>query len=253
MMIKRRKEKAISALRSFGVALFWLAIWWLLALAVDKAFLLPAPAEVGERFIALIFTGEFWQATLLSLLRIVTGFVLGMASGIALAVMMYKSRIVYILLAPFIKAVRATPVVSFIILALVWIAGGRLPVFISFLMVLPVAWANTLGGIESTDKQLLEMAALFKVKPRRIVSRVYLPSLKPYLVAAATTGLGLAWKSGITAEVLSTPRLAIGSELQTAKIYLETADMFVWTIVVIILSLLLERLLLHLVKRGSGA
>jgi len=252
-MKQRQNNKALDAIRGLGIALFWLMVWWLLALAVNKNFLLPSPQAVGERFIALVFTGEFWQVSLWSLLRIVAGFGLGLAAGVALGLLMHKSRIAYMLLAPFIKAVRATPVVSFILLALVWIAGGALPIFISFLMVLPVAWANTSSGIESTDQQLLEMAALFRIRPGRVVRRIYLPSLKPYLVAAATTGLGLAWKSGITAEVISSPRLAIGSELQSAKIYLETADMFVWTIVVIILSLLLERLLLAVVKPGGGA
>jgi NitT/TauT family transport system permease protein len=250
-MKNKIKQKALPALKGLAVVIFWLLVWWLLAAAVNKEFLLPTPAAVGERLIALIFTADFWLVTVTSLLRIVAGFALGMVSGIALAALVAKSKLAYALLAPFIKAVRATPVASFIILALIWIAGARLPIFISFLMVLPVAWANTLAGIENTDKQLLEMAGLFRVKPSRIRRQIYWPSLRPYVMAAATTGLGLAWKSGITAEVIAQPGLAIGSELQAGKVYLETADVFVWTVVVIILSLLLERLLLRLVRRGT--
>ena len=97
--------------------------------------------------------------------------------------------------------------------------------------------ANASSGIENTDKQLLEMASLFKVKTWRIWADIYWPSLRPYLLAAATTGLGLAWKSGITAEVIASPKFAIGSELQSAKVYLETPDIFVWTIVVVFLSI----------------
>lgn len=250
-MMNKQKEKAFLVLKGLMVALFWLGIWWIVALAVNKEFLLPMPLEVWERFFQLIFIGEFWKITIASLLRIIAGFGLGMLMGMFLAVLMHKSRIAFALLSPFIKTVRATPVVSFIILALVWIGGGRLPIFISFLMVLPIAWANTLAGIESTDKQLLEMSSLFKVKSSRIFRRIYMSTLRPYLLAAATTGLGLAWKSGITAEVIAPPKLAIGSELYAAQIYLETADTFVWTIVVIILSLLLEKLLLRLMKRGA--
>ncbi|NLF80557.1 MAG: ABC transporter permease subunit [Clostridia bacterium] len=249
---KKNHKKALRIVKGLAVLAFWLCVWWLAAAAVDREFLLPAPAAVAGRFLALVSTADFWLVTGASLLRIVAGFLLGMLAGVALAALVAKSKLAYALCAPFIKAVRATPVASFIILALIWIAGARLPIFIAFLMVLPVAWANTLAGIEHTDRQLLEMAAVFKVKKSRIRRQIYWPSLRPYVVAAATTGLGLAWKSGITAEVIAQPKLAIGSEVQAGKVYLETADVFVWTAVVIALSLLLERLLLLLVKRGSS-
>ena len=251
-MNKMHNKKALSVLKGVAVALFWLAVWWVLALAVNKQLLLPSPLEVGERFCALIVQGEFWVITVSSLLRVLAGFALGMVVGLAMAILMHKSKIIFALFSPFIKAVRATPVASFIILALVWITSGRLPVFISFLMVLPVAWANATSGIENTDKQLLEMAAIFKVKTWRVWVDIYLPSLRPYLLAAATTGLGLAWKSGITAEVIASPKFAIGSELQSAKVYLETPDIFVWTIVVVFLSIVLEKLLLRLLRKGMS-
>ena len=250
--MKMHNNKALSVLKGVAVALFWLAVWWALALAVNKELLLPDPLEVGKRFCALVVEAEFWRITISSLLRVLAGFALGMLAGLALAILMHKSKILFALLAPFIKAVRATPVASFIILALVWIASPRLPIFISFLMVLPIAWANASSGIENTDKQLLEMASLFKVKTWRIWADIYWPSLRPYLLAAATTGLGLAWKSGITAEVIASPKFAIGSELQSAKVYLETPDIFVWTIVVVFLSIVLEKLLLRLLRKGAS-
>ena len=248
-MTEISNNKALSVLKGFAVAVFWLAIWWLLAVAVNRELLLPDPLTVVERFGVLVVQPEFWLITVKSLLRVLAGFVLGMLSGMLLAVLMHKSKVIYAVFSPFIKTVRATPVASFIILALVWISSGMLPIFISMLMVLPVAWANTISGIENTDKQLLEMAQLFKVRPWKIWLGIYWPSLRPYLLAAATTGLGLAWKSGITAEVIASPKFAIGSELQSAKVYLETPDIFVWTIVVVVLSVALEKLLLRLMKR----
>ena len=250
-MSEKKKTKALPILKGFGVVLFWLGVWWIVALAINKELLLPSPVEVWQRFFELIVLPEFWRITATSLLRFLAGFGLGMIVGIGMAVLMHNSRIIYTLFAPVIRAIRAIPVASFIILALVWIASGQLPIFISFLIVLPVAWSNTLAGLENTDKQLLEMAALFKVKTLRVYRQIYLPSLRSHLLAAGTVGLGLAWKSGITAEVIASPQWAVGTELQEAKIYLETADIFVWTVVVIILSLLLEKLLTHLMKRGE--
>ena len=247
---KTPHKKGRAALKSLAVLVFWLAVWQILSFLVHKELLLPAPLLVGQRFCELICTGEFWLIAGASLLRILEGFVCGMLGGVALAILMHFSPLVRALFAPLIKALRATPVASFIILALVWISAIRLPAFISFLMVLPVAWANTQAGISDTDPQLLEMAAAYHLPKITVWRKIYFPSLYPHLISAATTGLGLAWKSGITAEVIVSPRLAIGSELQAAKVYLETTDTFVWTAVVIALSLLLEQLLLRLARRG---
>jgi len=257
-MVKNKRRNLIGekrgyrVLRGIGVAIFWVAVWWILAAIIHKELLLPDPVSVAIRFGELVVTWPFWQVTLSSLFRVVAGFALGMVFGILLAVLMYKSRMAFALFSPLIKVVRATPVASFIILALVWISGGRLPIFISFLMVLPVAWSNAYTGLKNTDPQLLQMASVFNVSPWAICRNIYVPSLHPYLVAAATTGLGLAWKSGITAEVIASPSFAIGSKLQNAKVALETVDVFVWTVVVVALSMLLEMLLLRAVKGGKN-
>jgi NitT/TauT family transport system permease protein len=123
----------------------------------------------------------------------------------------------------------------------VWLATGDIPIFISFLMVVPLIWANVHTGIAGTDTQLLEMAKVYRFSPARKIGYLYVPSVMPYFTAACSTGLGFAWKSGIAAEVIALPALAIGKQIYNAKIYLETVDLFAWTIAVILLSVLLER------------
>ena len=117
-------------------------------------------------------------------------------------------------------------------------------------MVLPMVWANVSQGIEATDAKLLEVARLFRFSRWKTLWKVYLPSVRPYFVAACTTGMGFAWKSGIAAEVLGTPRGTIGRELYNAKIYLETPDLFAWTAVVVLMSVLIEKGMLALLNRS---
>ena len=78
---------------------------------------------------------------------------------------------------------------------------------------------------------------------------MYLPHCLPYFSAGALTSLGLAWKAGIAAEVLCTPNHSIGKQVYDAKVYMETAEVFAWTLVVILLSLALEKLLKHCLER----
>ena len=239
---------------------FWLGAWQLGAFLVElhvegrgNELLLPYPATVLSALVRLAQDPAFWGTALTSLLRIAAGMAAGVALGSALAALTCSSSWCERLFAPVIRIVRATPVVSFILLVLLWTGRNQVPAVISGLMVLPVVWENLTQGIRSTDRQLLELSRAYRFSRGKTVRLVYLPSLKPYLLSAVTTAMGLAWKSGVAAEVICPPRLAIGSRIQQARLSLETAELFAWTLVIIVLSLALEALLRRILKGRGGA
>lgn len=238
-------------LRSLLVAVLWLAIWQTAYWLVRQDLLLASPVQVIVRFFQLFFTGEFWLTASFSLLRITTGFTLGMVLGSILAIATCSIKWMHAIFYPAVSAIRATPVSSFIILALVWMSSGRVVVFIVFLMVLPIAWANVSEGITGTDRKLLQMAQVYQLRKIKVWRYIYLPSVSPFFMSAATTGLGLGWKAGVAAEVLSTPRYSLGGRLYEAKIYLETTDLMAYTMMVIVLSLILEKLLIRALRRAE--
>lgn len=229
------------ALRACAVALFWLALWQGLYCLVEKEILIVSPFDVLQRIAELMGTGEFYGAAAASLLRVACGFVLAVVCGCLLAVLTSFVPLAHAFLSPVLGIVKATPVASFIILAIVWLGGNRVPPFISFLMVLPVVWSNVSGGIQAVDRNLLEMAQVFRLRRRDKLQKIYLPAVMPYFMAACTAGAGMAWKAGIAAEVLGSTRLSIGGKIYESKIYLETVDLFAWTAVLIVLSILFER------------
>ena len=220
-------------LLSLAVLAFWLGLWFLAAKLVDRELLLPSPYQVCRRFLQLCATAAFWRTVGTSILRVLAGIVLK------------------VLLSPVMTLVKSTPVASFIILALIWLGRGILPAFISGLMVLPVVWANVSAGLSSRDPLLLEMAQVYALPRLRVFQRITLPSVLPYFRSALSSALGLGWKAGIAAEVLTVPQPSIGKMIFESKLYLETTDLFAWTFAVILLSLVIERLLLKLV-RGIG-
>ncbi len=239
-------------LRKIFIAAIWLGVWYAAFGIVQQEILIVSPDQVLVRMAALAIQGDFWSASLLSLARIVMGFLLAVGIGVVLAVLCYVSSFLFDLMSPIIRVVRATPVASFIILALIWLKTDHVPVFASFLMVFPIIWENVFKGIENTSQNLLDMAKVFGFKKRSVLGRIYVPSVMPYLIAACNNGIGLAWKAGIAAEILGVPVHSIGSELYHAKIYLETIDVFVWTAVVIILSIALEKIFLSLLKKAGA-
>ena len=124
-----------------------------------------------------------------------------------------------------------------------------LPVFITALIVIPIVWANVSEGIRDVDRGLLEVATVYRFTMWKRFTRLYVPSVLPYFMAACKSSLGLAWKAGIAAEILATPDHSIGKELYFSKTYLETPTLFAWTLVVILLSLLIEKLLVYALER----
>lgn len=194
----------------------------------------------------------FWKSVALSLLRIAVGFLAAVVAGTILAVLCHLLPLLQTLFSPVLHCVRAAPVASFIILTLVWVHVEAVPILISFLMVLPIVFVNVQEGIHRTDKQLLEMAKAYCLPMGRVMKHLYVPSIRPFLMTACVNGLGFAWKSGIAAEVICRPDFSIGRQLQSAKLLLETPEVFAWTAVVVVLSLLFEKLFLVVTSRVKG-
>lgn len=229
--------------------LFWLLVWQAASMKLEQEILLASPVSVLKKLGELVCTGDFWRSAAFSCGRIGAGFVLALALGIVLAVLAHRFWVAAALLTPLMTVIKSTPVASFIILCLIWIPSKNLSVFISFLMVLPVVYTNLLTGIGQTDRKLLEMADVFSVPLRKRVFTIYLSQVLPYLVTACTLGLGLCWKAGVAAEVIGVPSGSIGEKLYHAKVYLNTPDLFAWTIVIIAISFLFEKCFLWLLGR----
>lgn len=243
-------------LRPWAVVL-WLLVWQLAAMALAAAYphgrlLLASPLSALRRLGELAVTTAFWRAVGWSACRILGGFLLSCGTAAALAALAARYPRAEELLAPPVAAVKATPVASFIILALVWLNSGQLPLFIAFLMVFPTVYLNLVEGIRQTDRKLLEMARVFRVSPARRLTGIYLPQVLPYFRSAASLGLGLCWKAGIAAEVIGLPAGSMGERLYTAKIYYQTPDLFAWTAAIVAVSAAFERLFLKLVDALAG-
>lgn len=244
--------KGRRTIRAWAV-IFWLLLWQAGAMAINQRIILVSPLRVLARLAELAPTLEFWGAIGYSMVRITAGFLLGAAAGTLLAALSARFRRGEELLAPAFLAIKSIPVASFIILALILFSSRNLAVLISFLIVLPVLYANILGGIRAADRQLLEMARVFCIPAARRICYVYLPQVFPYFRSACGSALGLCWKSGIAAEVIGMPDGSIGEQLQQAKIYLNTPDLFAWTLVIVLVSLAFEKVFLALLKRGEHA
>ncbi|MBQ3487102.1 MAG: ABC transporter permease subunit [Clostridia bacterium] len=217
-------------------------------MALDMHLLLVTPLEVVRRLFTLVGESGFWKTLLFSFSRIVLGFLLAFALGCLLGVLSGKWPLLETLLWPYVITIKTVPVASFIIISLIFFSARQLSTFISFLMVFPVIYSNVLEGIRSTDRELMEMAQVFRIGWWRRLGYIYLPHLKPFLFSACSVALGMSWKSGVAAEVIGVAAGSIGEKLYESKIYFLTEDLLAWTVVIVLVSVLFEKLFLRLMQ-----
>lgn len=232
--------------------LAWLLLWEAAARLIGRQLFLPAPAATFSALWNMARTLSFWQSVGASIGRVLIGFAIGAVVGMLFGVLTALFSWCDWLLSPALRAVRTAPVVSFILLLYFCLPTRRVPYAVSALMVLPVMWRSTRQGISAADPLLIELASAYRFGRWKTFRLVYLPAAFPALAAGWETSLGLAWKSGVTAEVLCQPKFAIGSGLQAAKSYLDTPGLLAWTIVILLCSLTMERLFQAALRRWKG-
>lgn len=235
--------------RKIWILLFWLLLWQIVSAWVSRPIFLVGPVETVQAFLRLSGTPGFWQAVWGSLARIGAGFGLAFLAGLLCGAIACFLPFLEELLSPVVSLMKTVPVASFVILALIWAGAEQLALVISFVVVFPMIYLNTIAGLRATDPQLLEMARVFHISPWKRLWQIYRPALAPYLFSACQVALGMSWKSGIAAEVIGTPEHSIGENLYMAKVFFSTDELFAWTAVVIVLSFLFEKGILKILHK----
>ena len=225
------------------VAAFWLGLWAVLAGTVNQMLLLPSPLQVFLRITELAVSAQFWKTIGVTILRIMTGIFCAIVFGILLAGLSTRFALLDYLFSPLLTVIQSTPVASFILLVLIWIGRNWVPAVISGMMVLPIIWKNLCTGLAEINPQYLQLAKVYRFSKATQLRRIVIPSVMPYFLSAMQI-------SGVAAEVLTVPAFAIGKMIFESKLYMETTDLFAWTIVVILLSLLFEKGAAALLRRA---
>ncbi len=227
-----------------------LAVWQIVSMIVGSDLLLVSPIGVIKRLTEMVGEEGFLSSIGFTFSRIALGFFSGLACGVLLALLAGRFKIVETMLWPYMITIKSVPVASFVVIALIWMSASNLSMLISFLMVLPIIYTNLLEGIHSVDNKMLQMADVFKMPFSRRLRYIWLPSLKPFAVSGCRVALGLAWKSGVAAELIGYPQGSVGEALYYSRLYMETADLFAWTVVIVLLSVTFEKLFVFLLKKS---
>ena len=233
------------ALYVFLAIAFWFIVWEAASFLISdnlKLFL-PSPIAVLRALSRLVTMLSFWHSVILTLLRIFLGFICGVTAGVIFGILTSSFKLSDIIISPAMRVVRAVPVVSFIILAYLFISVNYLPVFICFLMVMPLIWQTVHDEITNFDKDLTEMAKVFKIGGLKNLCFIKLTTISDEIISSMINGIGLAWKSGVASEVLCAPAISIGRNLYRAKGNISYDEVYAITLTIVILSIIIETLI----------
>ena len=231
-------------LKKVGAALLALTFWEIAALLIHQRILLVTPVAVARRLCTIWRVEGFARAIWFSFYHIAGGFLLGLILGCLLAYLASKHPVVETLLWPWMATIKSVPVASFVVICLIWLSARNLSVFISFLIVIPIIYQNVLEGLRAENREMQEVATVFQLPWRKRFRYIELPKLRPFLLSACRVTTGMAWKAGIAAEIIGVPNGSIGKMLYTAKIYLDTDDLLAWTVIIVVISVVAEKVFL---------
>ncbi|MCH5315583.1 MAG: ABC transporter permease subunit [Eubacterium sp.] len=245
MTISGMQSKIKKTALTTGSVIFWILFWQIGAYLANKRLIIkiPYPIEAVKSFINCLGEADFWKIVFVSLFQILVGFVIGAFLGTVLGMLSGKFNAFRIFTAPALHLVRTVPVAALIIVAWLWIPSYALPSFISFLMVLPIVWSHTVTGLNSVDYKLVEMAKVFGMSEKDIALKIKLPMISPSIRNGCLTAVGIAWKSGVAAQVIASPSGTLGAMLSSAKVSIDYSEVFAVTLAIVLLSYFVENIL----------
>lgn len=220
-----------------------LFLWELASIRIGSEHILPGPLETFVSVINLFMTEDFLFIVCNTIFRSVVGFLIAIVLGISLGIIAGLNQSFEAFMKPWIVLMRSVPVVSFILLALIWFTSGSVPIFIGILTMFPMIFTNIIEGMRNVDTKLIEMAKFYKVEQKRIVTEVYIPAIAPFVTSGISSAIGIGWRAIIVGEVLSQPEFGIGTSMHSAQSFLNVDVLIAWTFIAVMLSYVFEYLI----------
>lgn len=248
MFIKKNmnKNNIMLILKKIAVLTVWLCIWQAVSTVTGLAFLLPGPVTVFLTLRNYLHTSLFYKIVFYSLKKIGSGFFMAVVLGIILGGIASAAKAVKEFLKPVVLLMKALPVAAFIIIMLIWFGSENAAVYIGFMVVFPMVYQAVNDGVSAVDKKKLEMAEIFNFSAIKKIRYIYIADILPFLNSSLQVAAGMCWKAGVSAEVIGLVKNSIGEQLYYSKLYLMMPDLFAWSITIMVMSFLFEKLSVNL-------
>lgn len=214
-----------------SIAIFFI-LWDVLYKIENHEVIIPSINNTFNEIGNIVSSDNFLEIINATTIRTIIGFVISLVLGFAIGFIsgLYKSFEDF--MKPYIIFMRSTPSVAIVLLALIYVKSYNVPILVNFLICFPIIYQEVITGVKNSDKSVLELAKVHQISKFTTIRYVYLPSVFSHVISGVLNTISLSFKITISSEILSIPKYGIGSSIYTSKIYLNTAEVFAWIIIV---------------------
>jgi len=245
---KAPTAKTNRVLWSLGGVAALLLLWQVLAASMSSA-VVASPYETLLALSQLVSSGQLWAELVITLRRLIIALALGSGLGFGLGMAAGVRAEVRAFLEPLRWVAMALPTIFIAVLGMLWFGMGDTQViFLLTVLTAPMIYVNMLAGIDGLDRQLLEMAQVFRFSRRQRFREIYLPGIGSSILAGLTLAAGMGVRAVIMAELLGAFE-GVGHSFNRAWTYLKTPEMFAWITACLALMAILEFGVLTPVRR----
>lgn len=223
-----------------SVCLLLLA-WQGIAAYMNQPELIPSVPDLIQSLLRLFGSDTFYRSISATVLRGISGILLSLATALIAAFLFARYELLYELFRPVLTIMRSVPVISFILLALIFLDPEGIPLMIAFLTMFPLLAENLTKGILNLQPGLSLMADRFGITRKNKLIHIYYPQLKPFLFSGLASAAGFGWRAIIMGEVLSQCTYGIGGEMKRAQLFISVPELIAWTIIAILISFLFDK------------
>lgn len=185
--------------------LILLSIWEILSkIGLLNPFFLPAPTKIVESFIALLANGQLIIDLLVSVRRVLFGFLISILTAVPLGLFLGMNKKIKRLVSPLVNFIRPIPPIAWIPLAIIWFGiGNTTSYFITMIASFFPIFINTITGVENISQKHLDVAKSFDVDKKTLLIHVIFPCAFPFILSGMRIGLGIGWMAVVAAEMIA--------------------------------------------------
>ena len=220
--------------------IFITTVWQLIASHIGFPAIFPSIFDLVKQVFGLFLSENFYIAVSTTILRGILGFAFAFSFAFVFGTIAAFSSFWKVFFHPIIVITRSIPVISFVLIAILWFSPPYLPVFIALITMFPILYQNILTGLEQTDNKWIEMAKVFGKSPYQQFISIYIPASKTFIYDGISTAMGFGWRAIIIGEVLAQPIHGIGTAMKQAQAFINVSELIAWTVIAVGVSYLFE-------------
>jgi NitT/TauT family transport system permease protein len=214
-------------------------IWWLFSLSMPH-YILPGPPRVWESLKLIAGNGDLWSNLGITLGRVAAGFAVATLVGLPFGILLGANKRIGEFFEPVIPVMNTVSSAIWAIFAIIWFGiSNATTIFVVFMTAMPLIITNVWQGTRTVNADFIELARVLRMPERKVMTKIYLPTILPYFFSGARLAFGFGWRVSLVAETIGSSS-GVGYRLRQAADLIQTDQVFAWTLTLVIMMATIE-------------